>query len=249
MPKTDPSLSAQPAAFPGWLPAALIAGGLVVAAALLTWGLSFVRPQPETLRVVGSATRSLKADVLKWRVTLMRTAPSAGAVAEAGAQVGRDTDAFLRYLDAGGIPRAAVTVQATTTEPRYGPQGPSGYQVVQNLFVISQELDRLEKLAVRPDPLLAQGLLLQTSRLEYYFSNLADIKRQLLADATRDARQRAEEVARNAGVKIGRLISARTGVFQITEPYSTEISDYGVYSNSTRDKDVTVTLNATYTLR
>ncbi len=249
MPKTVPPVRAVPDPAPFWLPAALLAGGLVVGAALLTWGLSFVRPQPETIRVVGSATRSLKADVLKWRVSLMRTAPSAGAVAEASVLLGRDADAVLRHLAAGGVPREAVTVQAVTTEQQYGPQGPKGYLVTQSLFVISRDLERLEQLAVRPDALLAQGLLLQSSRLEYYFSNLAEIKRQLLADATRDVRQRAEEVAKNAGVRIGRLVTARSGVFQITEPYSTEISDYGVYSNSTRDKDVTVTMNATFTLR
>lgn len=249
MPKTASPLLSRPEPAPFWLPAALIAGGLVIGAALLTWGLSFVRPQPETLRVVGSATVSLKADVLKWRVSLMRTAAHAGTVAEASALLGRDADALLRYLEAGGVPRTAVTVQAVTTEQQYGPQGPKGYLVTQGLFVISQDLERLESLAVRPDALLGQGLLLQSSRLEYYFSNLAEIKRQLLAKATQDARQRAEEVAKNAGVSIGRLITARSGVFQITEPYSTEVSDYGVYSNSTREKDVTVTLNATFALR
>jgi hypothetical protein len=38
-------------------------------------------------------------------------------------------------------------------------------------------------------------------------------------------------------------------VFQITEPYSTDVSDYGIYSTATRRKNVTVTVTASFSLR
>ena len=43
-------------------------------------------------------------------------------------------------------------------------------------------------------------------------------------------------------------MAARAGVFQITEPYSTEVSDYGVHNTSTRVKEITVTVHATFLL-
>lgn len=61
-----------------------------------------------------------------------------------------------------------------------------------------------------------------------------------------DTRRRAEEIAKNSGMSIEKMVSARAGVFQITEPYSTEVTDYGVYSTSTREKDVTVTVTASF---
>ena len=38
------------------------------------------------------------------------------------------------------------------------------------------------------------------------------------------------------------------GVFQVTSPNSTDVSDYGVYDTSTREKDVTAVVNATFAL-
>jgi hypothetical protein len=85
--------------------------------------------------------------------------------------------------------------------------------------------------------------------LEYYLSKLSKIKRELLAEATKEARRRAEEIAENSGVEISEIDSARSGVFQITEPYSTEVSDYGIYSTATRLKDMTVTVHVSFTLK
>ena len=42
--------------------------------------------------------------------------------------------------------------------------------------------------------------------------------------------------------------TARAGVFQITEPYSTEVSGMGMYNTSTRRKEITVTVHASFAL-
>ena len=116
----------------------------------------------------------------------------------------------------------------------------------QSLFVVSTDVDKLEKLALNPSGVLSKGLVLQSTYLEYHSTKLSDLKRELLADATRDARRRAEEIAMTSGMSIATMSSARAGVFQITETYSTEVTDYGVYNTSTREKDITVTVNATF---
>jgi hypothetical protein len=35
-------------------------------------------------------------------------------------------------------------------------------------------------------------------------------------------------------------------VFQITEPFSTEVSDFGVHNTATKRKEITVTVHATF---
>ena len=72
------------------------------------------------------------------------------------------------------------------------------------------------------------------------------MKHSLLRHAREDAQARAEEIAGDA---LGSLVEARAGVFQIREPYSTEVEGYGVYSTSTRAKEMTVTVHAVYGLR
>jgi hypothetical protein len=39
------------------------------------------------------------------------------------------------------------------------------------------------------------------------------------------------------------------GVFQVTAPNSTDVSDYGVYDTSTLRKDVTAVVNVTFALK
>jgi uncharacterized protein len=84
--------------------------------------------------------------------------------------------------------------------------------------------------------------------VEYYFSKLVEIKKELIGAAVLDARQRAEAIAKHSGTKIKGIHSARVGVFQITEPYSTEVTDSGIYNVNTKRKDVTVTVHVTFNL-
>jgi CheY-like chemotaxis protein len=66
--------------------------------------------------------------------------------------------------------------------------------------------------------------------------------------AAADARRRAEEIAGGSEMTIDKIVSARAGVFQITAPFSTEVSDYGVHDTSTRKKEITVTVHATFSV-
>ena len=59
----------------------------------------------------------------------------------------------------------------------------------------------------------------------------------------------AEEIAKSTGDRIVHIVSARAGVFQITEPYSTEVADYGIYNTMTKKKDITVTVSTVFGLR
>lgn len=50
------------------------------------------------------------------------------------------------------------------------------------------------------------------------------------------------------GDSLGKLRGVNVGVFQVTSPNSTEVSDYGVYDTSTLEKDVTAVVNVTFAL-
>jgi hypothetical protein len=135
-----------------------------------------------------------------------------------------------------------------TSQPYWGREGVrEGYILNQSLYVLSRSPETLEELARDPGSLLAGGAALESSFLEYYYSGIDTLKHSLLAAATRDARTRAEEIASaDEGTDVGNLQSARAGVFQITEPYSTETSGMGMFSTSTRDKEITVTVHAVF---
>ncbi|HTW91157.1 MAG TPA: SIMPL domain-containing protein [bacterium] len=231
-----------------------------VVAAIL--GLSFVagaavfgnffyraRAQDNTIRVVGAATKRYDSDIVKWRVSVGRNT-GLGDASAGYPDTRKAFKALMAALKAAGIGDSEISVQPINRTPVTDNNGNStGYSFSQSVYVISKDIATVEKLALNPDEMFLRGVALQSSALEYYFSRLPDIKKELLAEAARDARQRAVEIAKNSGAGIGAMRSARAGVFQITEPYSTEVSDYGIYNTSTRQKDVTVTVTTEFGVR
>ena len=67
-----------------------------------------------------------------------------------------------------------------------------------------------------------------------------------LAAATADAQRRAEILVQGLGSKLGGMRASSLGVYQITPRDSTDVSDYGISDTSTRDKDVTAVVTATF---
>jgi len=202
--------------------------------------------QDNTIRVVGAATKPFESDIVKWRIAVGR--PTGLGDASMGYFDTRKAfEAVMAALEGAGIGDKEISVQPISRNPVYDNSGNhTGYSFSQSVYVISSDLATVERLALNPDQMFQKGVALQSSSLEYYFSKLPDIKKELLAEATKDAKQRAVEIAKNSGARIGALRSARAGIFQITEPYSTEVSDYGIYNTSTRQKDVTVTVTAEF---
>lgn len=226
--------------------ALILSLGIVVSA--FVFGLFFYasRPQDRTIRTTGLATQSIESDVIKWRITLTRT--SAASTMRAGyAQVKEDLESLLHQLDQAGVKREEINIQPVNPQPVYSGSGAiSNYQIQQPLFIVSSNVGAVEMVALNPASIVERGGILQFSSIEYFSTRLPELKRALLGDATEDAKRRAEGIAQVSGLKIGRLMSARAGVFQITEPYSAEVGGMGMYNTSTRKKDVSVTVNAVY---
>lgn len=225
----------------------LVLGVSIILAALIFGTFFYLsRGTEKTVRVVGAATARTGSDVAKLRIFLNRSVGQ-HEVRMGYQDIGRDVSRLLAELAETGFTSNEIQINPASAFQNYNQQGTvTGYTVQQSVVVISGNVDTLQALALRPDRLLALGIVLQSMQIEYYSSNIADLKKELLAAATADARKRAEEIVRGSGMAIQGIESARAGVFQITEPYSTEVTDYGIYNTSTREKEITVTVAATF---
>ncbi len=222
--------------------------GLAILLAAIVFGLFLYRSRAErdTIQVTGAATVPFEADILKWRIVLSRQVPPDG-LQDGYRQIAADLDRVLRRLTAGGAAREDVGVQPVNAMPNWDQFGNRvGYNLQQSLFVISRDMGELEGLALNPSELITEGVVIESSQLEYFYSKIDSLKHELLSKATADAKVRAQEIAGGSGLEVDRIASARAGVFQITEPFSTEIADYGVHNTSTKKKEITVTVHATF---
>ncbi|HNX01369.1 MAG TPA: SIMPL domain-containing protein [Candidatus Cloacimonadota bacterium] len=207
------------------------------------------RHSESTIRVVGMATKSFDSDLVKWNMTISRSVPT-DQIKLGYKQIADDMTALKAYAVSGGIPEKDISIQPVNSQPMYDNYGnQKSFSLSQNVFIISKDIPLIEKLALTPTFFAEKGIVLQSSNLDYFNTKLADIKKQLLGEATKDALARAKEIASAAHAKVGKISNAKAGIFQITEPYSTDVSDYGIYRTNTKKKDIKVTLSAEFTLK
>ena len=229
--------------------------GIVIAAIAFIIGLAIFgnfflesRKVERGLRVVAYASKEFESDMVKWNLTLQKDASSEG-LKEAYRSLTKDVNDFKTYLVGKGMQEKDIEIQPPTSSPIYNNFGQiSGYNVNQSLYVLSHDIAKAEAVALDPSFFADRGLLMQRSDLQYLYSKLPELKKELIGAATKDALARAKEVTSSAKTRLGKLKTARSGVFQITEPYSTDVSDYGFYNTSTKAKSISVTVTAEFEL-
>ena len=109
------------------------------------------------------------------------------------------------------------------------------------------DVDKIEKVSREITELLNQGVQFYSESPRYYYTKLADLKIQMISKATQDARLRAEKIAEFSGGKLGKLESARMGIFQITGQNSKETYSWGgTFNTDSREKSASITMKLTY---
>ena len=109
-------------------------------------------------------------------------------------------------------------------------------------------VDLVEKTSGEITKLIAAGIPLSGDKWaagpRYFFTEFQDIKTDMLAEATVNARESAEEFAKNSGSVVGGIKFANQGVFQIM-PASRNNDQEEFYA----DKLVRVVTTIQYTLK
>lgn len=161
------------------------------------------------------------------------------------------------YLISKGITSTELVFTAVRTNEKfkrkYGPNGEYtgeefiGFELSQRIQIESKEVDKIERISREITELLNQGIQFYSEAPRYYYTKLADLKIEMISKATEDARIRAERISENSGGRLGKLKTARMGVFQITGQNSGE--DYswgGTYNTVDRKKTASITMKLLY---
>ena len=205
----------------------------------------------DTLTSTGSAKESVTSDKVKWTSSITRPV-TASTMSTGYTKMDSDLKSVKDFLTENNIPADKVDVSPILMNEVYDQnQGmDKRYNLVQNITVQSDDVNKINELAKNTNPLIInKGVLFSTSSLEFYYSKLPDARVSLLAAAVGDAKARAGQLAKAGGRKIGSLQSASSGVVQVMAPNSIEVSDYGTYDTSSIDKEIMVTVKATFSIK
>jgi hypothetical protein len=232
----------------------LLVGMTLLAVAILLGSIAIGngirdRNQSNVISVTGSAKQQITSDYVIWDLSVTSQKQSAAA---AGLELAAWTTTIRSFLSTHGVQPSELSVQPVSTQSVSASSGSSnqvvGYQLTRAFEVRSARVDAVAAVAEASSALINSGIPLAAQPLQYVYTKLAGLRPQLIALATRDAQQRAAALIAATGGKLGKLRSVSVGVFQVTSPNSTQVSDYGVYDTSTLQKDVTAVVNVTFAL-
>ncbi len=85
--------------------------------------------------------------------------------------------------------------------------------------------------------------------ISFLYTKTGEAKVAMMAEATKDARTRAEQIAAQGGRKLKELRTARMGVVQINPIYSSATSWEGNNDTSSAEKTITATITASFSLQ
>ena len=225
--------------------------GVALILAVVVGGIFYVSMTAagNTLTVTGSARLAVTADNVIWRSSISQNVGAAD-LKTGYANIAHDMAAVRSFMQAKGIPDSAIIVSAVTVMEDYSQNGgPKRYTLRQTIEVNSGEVQKVTDIAKNVNELVATGAFFQTDSLEYYYSKLNDVRVNLLTDAVADAKARAQAMAKSSGSRVGKLVSASSGVVQVLSKGSVDVSDYGSYDTSKIDKEIMVTVRATFSVK
>jgi uncharacterized protein len=220
---------------------------------ILAWAWVYSHPQTKSLTVTGSAKRAIRSDLIVWQANISATAPTMG---EAYAKLQDANAKTAAYLAKQGIPSGEIVAMPICTTKHFAvdkdghdTDAISSWELGQALQVSGGDVDRITEVANQATSLIKDGVQLQSGQPKYLYTKLADLKIEMLAAATDDAKTRAGQIATHSGAKLGELIDAHMGVMQINAMYSDDATAEGVNDTTSLDKEVRAVVDASFSLK
>lgn len=229
----------------------IIIGGAIIIAVIIG-GIFYTTKTAgtNTLTVTGSTKISVVADNVIWRSSITRNVASEN-LKTGYAEIAADLKLVQNFMSQSGIDAKEITITPITVMQDWSQNGgaPKSYTLRQAIEVNSKSVEKVTDISKNIQKVVDQGAFFQTDSVEYYYSGLADARVTMLTDAISDARARATAMAKSSGQRIGKLQSATSGVVQVLSQGAVDNGEYGQYDTSKINKDISVTVRATFKIK
>lgn len=201
------------------LAAVVVAVGVAVGGKFIGDGFRDGRATDRYVTVKGVAEREVSADLAVWPVRITETGDDLGATQS---RLEQDVDSLIVFLVGEGIAqenilRGRVEVQDLLAQA-YRPEGieKGRYILAQTVTVRTDDVTLVDMAASRIGELVKMGVAFaETGGPSYVFTGLNDIKPDMIAEATKAAREGAQRFAEDSGSTVGAIRRANQGVFTI----------------------------------
>ncbi|MBU1219581.1 SIMPL domain-containing protein [Myxococcota bacterium] len=224
-----------------------------------SWKTVKMRPRERTIKVTGSAKKRIVSDLIGWEATIVSKNMDRTA---AYRELANGIDKAQKWLKDRKVKPEEISVSSISVEEKFAVEKQTtgdvqteknvfkGYIITQSISVVSKEVSQIEKISREITSLLEQGITIQSSSPRYYYTKIGELKIAMLAEASADARIRAENiVAKTDSTALGKLKKAIMGVININPANSTSTSWGGNNDTSSLEKDIITIVHVEYFLK
>ncbi len=240
-----------------YLSSAIIALAIFLSALILAGAYKYKYKDKKRVVVTGMAEKDFVSDLIVWQGDYSRYSMD---LKTAYANLKSDEASIKEYLQKKGLDGKEAVFSSVSINKMYNPVYDSngrmlsndfnGYSLTQNVKIESKDIAKVEKISREITELIQRGIELNSSSPSYYYTRMSELKIDLLAKASKDARERAQSIAENAGSSLGALKYASMGVFQITGQNSNEDYSYGgAFNTTSKNKTASITLRTEYAVK
>lgn len=222
--------------------------GLIIAGFAIRSGIRSLKTN--TITVKGYAEKDINADFAIWGGTVSIIASDQ---ADGYTKIKNQIERVVQYLEKNGFPRNEIAIGQLNYYENFEYMNnvsyKNGYKFNQRITLESKDIDKITNIAQKSSELLLENIDFTSEEPQYLYTKLDDLKIEMLASATNDAKVRAEQIAKTGGNAIAGINSAQQGVFQITPKHSTLVYDYGMNDISSEYKTIKAVVTITYFLK
>lgn len=211
--------SEGPGLLSGLMAALIVATGIAASGAFVADGIVRNRTADNKVTVKGLAEREVKADLAVWPITITSAGDDMALVQE---KIDADYAKVVLFLVERGFDEAEISRGRLQLEDRVAnswsadlPRG-GRYLINQPIKVRSTRVDLVAQVSRELGPLVREGVVMTGWQgPSYVFTQLNDVKPDMLEDATTNAREAAVKFAEDSGAQLGSIRDANQGVFVI----------------------------------
>lgn len=199
--------------------------------------------------VTGLGSKDFKSDLIVWSGSFTKKSEE---LSDAFNELKKDQEIIREYLVGKGVIQEEIVFSAVSIEKefksiyedgKYVRNEFTGHRLTQRVEIESMEVDKIENVSRDITEIINDGVEFYSGSPQYYYTKLAELKIEMVAAASEDARVRAERIALESKATLGDLKLAQMGIFQIIAQNSNE--DYswgGTYNTSSKMKSATITM-------
>lgn len=236
------------------IPIAIASLGFVVGLGLLGNAVKNRNKSENTIAVTGLGTKQFTSDLITWSGSFSKNNFDLKSAYD---ELAMDRKVINDYLLSKGIKQSEIVFSSVDIEKKFKNYNDTsgnyiqgefvGYDLSQKVSIESKEVGKIENLSRNITEIINRGIEFTSSSPSYFYTKLATVKQEMIASATKDAKERAEKIAENSGSSLGNLKKATAGVIQITAPNSNEDYSYGgTFNTSSKEKEASITIKLEY---